>query len=985
MRETQALGDCALLLRRRTGTAVWVFVWCLLVHGGGAPAYSQADSARPPRSVPSGNQFRISIVGVTNTQAVLAYTAPDSGACTVKVSQQASLTPLVRDVDPALFPGSDQDTRPETAIAQTSAPTSRIFVVGKRIAQTASDGKNYSRALETYAAHYYQVTCGSAVRTGMFTTANIPLGMTYNEVPQVDPSNPGQWMIPTQLQDRTQTIVDSQTGALLKRVSLDAEAGNHSYGYAGAFLTYGGFNRVCSAAVTGPSPSKRGYLCVFPDYGLEYGLLYFIVPATGETLYLGMISHVGVSVNGSDLSLYYGSGANIYRSTYTGNFRPVINQEGIATSPDVVYSATSMNQLMQEFDPSFDGSLYACSAGIPGPGQYALIQCNRSVQDSYGWIGAFYGGDGRPIAANCTAGDACPRVVAAMNVLSAPATRWCALHNIQMIPGNPLVGLNFQQLHDFSGGLGAAPMATKLSTAIAPGDGTITVDGEPVSLATAGDPVRQAAAVGDAFIIGANPTESVRITAITQLPNGQRAWTVSRDSQAKAFPAGTVVWADCKAGFRLTYWKFLNDPHGQDTTNHDVVIDSYWDGGGHADAGPLGRITEFGSGWAVVFGRVIDHLNEPLSLVIDDSPRFAGAQGFDYGSTTSKHPSYHQDEAQTPALEQRWFLDMLAFDGGTFYSANPGATLLSGQLYKYIPATGAPLARKQLATIASSGGSSLLDISGPGSRLSDQPSDAYKYCVATVAGECRAGSAPGDILINAPNLKYLYCTGGDGPNPTNKDLCVGNAGSWAQGMTQVYMGDSLGDSVSHSRVVTHGLAGIKNMFYYSTAKSLPDASWALFNVGVVMGTPADQVNVWMAKLPPLSKQDAVDRSTFVRAPLSISAPEGQPIASAAVEFGYTEQGESSQYYCTSRREACVAVSATVNDAAPFYYSQTETYTRMPCAKSCTITLPVLPAHVAYYQVKFYDDQGVLVRLGDRGVSVEGTVAKPGGDPASARQ
>ena len=225
---------------------------------------------------------------------------------------------------------------------------------------------------------------------------------------------------------------------------------------------------------------------------------------------------------------------------------------------------------------------------VAGPGQYALIQCNRSIQDSYGWIGAFYGGDGRPITANCTAGDACPRVVAAMNVLSAPATRWCALHNIQLIPNNPLVGLNFQQLHDFSGALGAAPMATKLTTAIAPGDTKITVDGEPLSMATAGDPVRQDAAVGDRFIIGTNPTESVRITDITQLPNGQRVWTVTRDGQAKAFPAGTVVWADCKAGFRLTYWKFLNDPHGQDTTNKDVVIDSYWDGGGHADAGRAG-------------------------------------------------------------------------------------------------------------------------------------------------------------------------------------------------------------------------------------------------------------------------------------------------------------------------------------------------------------------------------------------------------------
>ena len=139
-------------------------------------------------------------------------------------------------------------------------------------------------------------------------------------------------------------------------------------------------------------------------------------------------------------------------------------------------------------------------------------------------------------------------------------------------------------------------------------------------------------------------------------------------------------------------------------------------------------------------GEVIDHLNEPLSLVIDDSPFFAGVHGLDYGSTTSKHPSYHQDEAQTPASEQRWFLDMLAFDGGNLFSPNPGATLISGQLYKYITAGQPRWPANNWPRIASSGGSSLLDVSGPGSSISDQPSDSYKYCVANVAGECRAGS-----------------------------------------------------------------------------------------------------------------------------------------------------------------------------------------------------------------------------------------------------
>src|ERR1035438_5571984 len=255
MGEIQDFGDGSLRLRggmrvdreARAARAVrmrkagWLFVWCLLAHGGGAPGYSQTVAAAP--RVPPGNPLRLKLAGTTNTQAVLAYTAPDSGACTVKVSQQPSLAPLVRDVDPNLFPGSDQDTRPEAITAQTS----RIFVVGKRVTQRAADGKNYSRALETYALHYYQVACGSVVMNGNFTTANIPFGMTYQDIPQTDPANPGSAIVPTLVDDRTQTVIDPHTGALIRRVSLPEDIpyipGNANT--TGPFLYDGGFDRVC--------------------------------------------------------------------------------------------------------------------------------------------------------------------------------------------------------------------------------------------------------------------------------------------------------------------------------------------------------------------------------------------------------------------------------------------------------------------------------------------------------------------------------------------------------------------------------------------------------------------------------------------------------------------------------------------------------------------------------------------------------------------
>ena len=190
----------------------------------------------------------VQVRGVTSTQAVIAYSAPNLAACMVEVSESQTFRPLAHDVDPGLFAGANLDDRPES----TSAGMQRIFVAGKRRAEKGLDGHWYSRALQAFTNHFFRITCGSSQATGSFLTANIALGNTYNEALPADPdvsnrpyySPAGSYAWPEfknwNNQDpaaRPETVIDPQTGMLLKRLALPQDqpiaylpgSGDHSF------------------------------------------------------------------------------------------------------------------------------------------------------------------------------------------------------------------------------------------------------------------------------------------------------------------------------------------------------------------------------------------------------------------------------------------------------------------------------------------------------------------------------------------------------------------------------------------------------------------------------------------------------------------------------------------------------------------------------------------------------------------------------------
>src|SRR5262249_51246628 len=109
----------------------------------------------------SGSITSLTVVSISNTQAMLSYTAPDANPCSIEVSENSSYSPLVNDVNSTLFPGDNLDSRD----GDIASGTSRIVMLGRRLVRTAADGNRYSLALQTNTPHYARVTCGAATAT----------------------------------------------------------------------------------------------------------------------------------------------------------------------------------------------------------------------------------------------------------------------------------------------------------------------------------------------------------------------------------------------------------------------------------------------------------------------------------------------------------------------------------------------------------------------------------------------------------------------------------------------------------------------------------------------------------------------------------------------------------------------------------------------------------------------------------------------------
>jgi hypothetical protein len=157
--------------------------------------------------IPLGAAISVEVQGVTATQALLYYAAPDEAPCRVEVREAAEESPLVHDVNPLLFSGADLDAERNVL----PGGTARLVRVGLRTSSKGADGRWYSRALAAETLHSAVVTCGSDSGTATFTTAT-PEGIAPEPLPK-DPDGFGNLAMPDfDWNDIKKPVIDPRTG-----------------------------------------------------------------------------------------------------------------------------------------------------------------------------------------------------------------------------------------------------------------------------------------------------------------------------------------------------------------------------------------------------------------------------------------------------------------------------------------------------------------------------------------------------------------------------------------------------------------------------------------------------------------------------------------------------------------------------------------------------------------------------------------------------
>lgn len=175
------------------------------------------------------SSVQITGINTTQTQATVNYTVSDKSACTVRVSQSSSYSPLANDVNSSLFANSNTEAGRSfvTGIGQIV----RQDIIGKRTTDLALDGTGKSRALQSNSLYYIELACSSGASTASttFTTKPVTPGFSSDDVP-FNSSLPFNLAVPTiDYSSKTATYIDPMTGTLLRPLTFPGEVGAYYF------------------------------------------------------------------------------------------------------------------------------------------------------------------------------------------------------------------------------------------------------------------------------------------------------------------------------------------------------------------------------------------------------------------------------------------------------------------------------------------------------------------------------------------------------------------------------------------------------------------------------------------------------------------------------------------------------------------------------------------------------------------------------------
>ena len=633
----------------------------------------------------------------------------------------------------------------------------------------------------------------------------------------------------------------------------------------------------------------------------------------------------------------------------------------------------SLLDAIHTFDNAFVASGFT-TVGICGfsGGRYLHFFLERGSQDTLAWAAVYDIGNGLPIGAGGNGS-----VIAAWQTYATPSgTRWSVNHACFWIApedGAPaaanLAGMDLKQGRDdvpngpryhftLSQNLTAATTAFNISS-------TTPVAAQPPT-------TLQAMIAGDVFICNGDSGEAMQIVSVNSTTNitvtrgfGSTAATSHTNGEDCAlkpyFNKGNINQDDSGE-----FWDFLAEPHGPTSANLHM---SFCPGGGHAfyyskwvaGSPPLaGNYIAAGventpGAFPLCFPSSFrQDQSEPVFSNVAYGPQSSGGHeghpGFKptpYPLALDNHPNIGEGQQLDTGLTRvgsSGTLFRLTYNENPF-GASPHADGLS---LKYLPHVGTSQTRL------------FTDISGPGSSITGAIGDAFKYCIVLLANECVSGSSAGQIYINSAYINPAYyinafgtfCWLGPG---VIDDTCFTDQSQRGEAVVG-YILPSTG-----ATIVNPNLSFPVLYQFAMWPKGLPNTSntkllWGNWGYGVSFGK--GRPITYLVKLPDIPPPfDSANRTAFFPETIQIpSVPAGT--SDVIVDFGYAEYGATTDFYCTQRREKCLAVHATINSSDPFKYPTEGTgavesgVSGVPCSVSCTVTVPVIPGYTVYFQIRY---------------------------------